>query len=92
MVPSIPSETSWFDTHPPLFKRVGALKKANLKGVLKLDAPATVLFKDFDELCKMATIDLYQMILGAHLQPEHLVETRIADPATVKKNGALPRI
>lgn len=85
------SKTSWFDTHPPLFKRVGALKKANLKGVLKLDAPATVLFKDYDELCKMATIDLYQMILGKHLQPEHLVPTKIADPAAVKKSGALPR-
>jgi hypothetical protein len=40
----------------------------------------------------MATIDLYQMILGKHLQPEHLVPTKIADPATVKKSGALPRV
>lgn len=71
------AESSWFDTHPPLFKRVAALKKAKLKGVLKLDAKATVLFKDFDELSKMATIDMYQSILGPALQPEHLVETKV---------------
>jgi hypothetical protein len=56
---------------------VAALKKAKLQGVLKLDAPATVLFKDFDELSKMATLDTYQSVLGNALQPEHLVETKI---------------
>ena len=70
-------ESSWFDTHPPLFSRVGALKKAKLKGVLKVDGPATLLFKDFDEASKMATIDMYQSLLGDQLQPEHLVETKI---------------
>lgn len=65
--------TSWFDSHPPLFKRMAALKKANLRGVLTLDAPATCVFKDFDELCKFVTIDTYQSILGPHLEPEHLV-------------------
>ena len=70
-------EASWFDTHPPLYQRVAALKKSKLKGVLKLDAPATVLFKDFDELSKMATLDTYQSILGDALQPEHLVETKV---------------
>jgi Zn-dependent protease with chaperone function len=70
-------EASWFDTHPPLYKRVAALKKAKLQGVLKLDAPATVLFKDFDELSKMATLDTYQSVLGNALQPEHLVATKV---------------
>jgi Zn-dependent protease with chaperone function len=69
-------ETSWFDTHPPLFKRIAVLKKSKLQGVLKLDAPATFLFRDFDELCKLATIDLYQTVLGTALQPEHLVPVR----------------
>jgi hypothetical protein len=43
--------------------------------VLKLDAPATCLFRDFDELCKLATIDVYQSVLGQALKPEHLVPT-----------------
>jgi len=70
-------EASWFDTHPPLYKRVAALKRAKLQGVLKLDAKATVLFKDFDELAKMATLDTYQSVLGNLLQPEHLVATKV---------------
>jgi Zn-dependent protease with chaperone function len=78
---ALTAETSWFDTHPPLFVRVGALMKAKLIGVLKIDAPATVIFKDFDELSKMATIDLYQNVLGSTLQPEHLVPT----PSVVTK-------
>jgi Zn-dependent protease with chaperone function len=70
------SEASWFDTHPPLYKRVAALKKSKLQGVLKLDAPATCLFKDFEELSKLATLDTYHSVLGERLQPEYLVETK----------------
>ena len=77
------SEASWFDTHPPLYKRIATLKKARRTGVLKLDAPATVLFKGFDELCKFATLDLYQSVLGNALQPEHLVATNVAVSAKI---------
>jgi Zn-dependent protease with chaperone function len=70
-------EDSWFDSHPPLFKRVAVLKKSGLQGVLRLEAPATCLFKDFDEFSKLATLDTYQSVLGPLLQPEHLVEAKI---------------
>jgi hypothetical protein len=70
-------EDSWFDSHPPLFKRVAALKKSKLQGVLRLEAPATCLFKEFDEWCKLATLDTYQSILGGLLQPECLVEAQV---------------
>ena len=69
-------EASWFDTHPPLFKRIAALKRSKLKGALRLDGPATCLFKDFDELSKLATLDTYQSLLGDNLRPEFLVPTR----------------
>ncbi len=52
------------------------LKKSRIPGILKLDAPPRVLFKEYDELCKLATIDVYQSILGQRLQPEHLVPTQ----------------
>jgi Zn-dependent protease with chaperone function len=78
-------DANWFDTHPPLFKRVAALKKAGAPGILKLNAPATILFKDFDELCKMATIGLYRIILGDALQPEFLVPSAL--PATAGTGG-----
>jgi Zn-dependent protease with chaperone function len=78
-------DTSWFDTHPPLFVRVGKLKKAKLSGLLKLDASATCLFRDFDELSKVTTIRLYQTILGDKLQPEHLVPTQVPVSTPVKR-------
>ncbi|HVT81362.1 MAG TPA: M48 family metalloprotease [Phycisphaerae bacterium] len=81
-------EESWFDTHPSLFKRVAVLKKSKIKGVLKLDAPATVLFKDFDELCKLATIKLYLTALGENLQPEHLVPVHLAPAGATKASKA----
>ncbi|MDB5325802.1 MAG: heat shock protein HtpX [Phycisphaerales bacterium] len=85
-------ESRWFDSHPPLFKRIAALKKARLKGVLKLDAPATCLFKDFDELSKYVTIDAYQSILGPKLQPEHLVEVDMpVSPAASTAHRPRPR-
>jgi Zn-dependent protease with chaperone function len=72
------ADSTWHDSHPPLFKRVAALKKHGLQGVLKIDADATCLFRDFDELCKMATIDAYQSIVGKALKPEHLVPVTLA--------------
>lgn len=80
------AEASWFDTHPPLYKRVGALKKQKLQGVLKLEAPAVALFKDFEELSKLATIDFYQAVLGKALQAEHLSASATAFSAPVIKD------
>jgi Zn-dependent protease with chaperone function len=84
------ADARWFDTHPPLFQRVGALKKAGTKGVLKLKAPATCLFRDFDELCKLATIRMYQTALGDKLQPEHLVPTDVSVLKSAKKPMRAP--
>lgn len=70
-------DAHWFDTHPPLFKRVASLKRARVQGVLRLNAPATFLFRDFTELCKMASLSLYIGALGKALKPEHLVPTNI---------------
>jgi Zn-dependent protease with chaperone function len=69
------ADTSWFDTHPPLFKRIAALRKARFAGVMTINAPATELFKEFDELSKLATIDFYDSIVGKALKPEYLVTT-----------------
>jgi hypothetical protein len=77
-------EDSWFDSHPPLFKRVATLKKAGYAGVMKINGPASVLFKDFDEVCKFATLDLYSTVLGPALQPEHLVPTKVPTPAVAR--------
>jgi Zn-dependent protease with chaperone function len=79
-------DTRWFDTHPPLFQRAGALKKLQQSGVLRIDAPATCLFRNYDELCKMTTINLYQSSLGEKLQAEHLYPVeQFIRPATPAK-------
>ena len=87
-------DARWFDTHPPLYQRVATLTKANTPGVLKLDAPATCLFRDFDELCKLATIRIYQLSLGDKLQAEHLVPVTLKSvtaPATPAAEKPLPK-
>ena len=67
-----------FHTHPPLFKRVAIMKTLKLQPLLKLKAPATILFKDFEELSKMATIQLYGAVLGKALRAEHLIPTDVS--------------
>ena len=79
------ADAKWFDTHPPLFKRIAEVKRAGLPGVLRIDAPAACLFRDFDELCKMATIGQYQAAFGDKLQPEHLYPTSV--PAAAVGSG-----
>lgn len=61
---------------------MAALKKSKLQGVLKIEAPATCLFKEFEELSKMATLDLYQSVLGDNLKPEYLVATKLPAPVS----------
>jgi hypothetical protein len=51
---------------------------------MKINGPASVLFKDFDEVCKFATLDLYSTVLGPALQPEHLVPTKVPTPAVAR--------
>lgn len=77
------AESSWFDTHPPLYQRIGRLKKAKWKGVMKLNGKSELLFKEFDELCKLSTMSLYHDALGDALKPEYLAPTNIpsAKPA-----------
>ena len=83
------ADARWFDTHPPLFRRIAVLKRAADPGVLRVDAPAAVLFRDFDELCKLATIGMYQASpIGPKLKPEHLVPAVVpADPVPVDPPG-----
>ena len=45
------------------------------RGLLAMKA---TVFRDFAELCKMATLGFYQGVLGEHLQPEHLYPAKVA--------------
>ena len=69
-------KTEWFMTHPSTPERIEAAKRENAPGIFHVDAPATVLFSDFEGLCKMATLYYYQGVIGPDVTPNNLVATK----------------
>jgi Zn-dependent protease with chaperone function len=69
------AKTGRFSTHPCDRDRIAAARRLNPKPVFSLDIPAGHLFKDFKELCRMASIKFYQLNLGKALKAEHLYTT-----------------
>ncbi|MEA2736529.1 MAG: hypothetical protein QOE14_2980 [Humisphaera sp.] len=68
-------KTGWFDTHPANADRnKSALREASA-GIFAVSAPATALFKNYDELAKRATVAFYHETLGNAVRREHLVST-----------------
>ena len=73
------SKSGWFDSHPSDAARIRAATRLNAEGVLggpAGDAPASSLFADFAERCKLASVVMYREQLGDALRPEHLVPTQ----------------
>jgi Zn-dependent protease with chaperone function len=73
-------KTGWLDTHPCDAARVAAVRRRNAPGVFPAlppdsEPPASVLFNDFDDLCRAATMDFYREMLDRGLHPENLVTT-----------------
>jgi hypothetical protein len=58
------SNTGWFDTHPADKERIASAKREAAPGVFHVDAPAGVLFGDFDKLCRSVTAEFYRESLG----------------------------
>ena len=65
-------------THPSSSDRVAAARKLDKPGIIEMEGPATQLFADFAERCKMATLLMYKRRLGDQLQAEHLVSAEAA--------------
>ena len=49
-----------FDTHPPDAQRIASAKAAGSAGTFRFDGPASALLGDNREVCRQATVDLYQ--------------------------------
>lgn len=58
------SNTAWFDTHPADKDRIASAQREAAPGVFHVDAPAGVLFSDFDKLCRNVTGEFYRESLG----------------------------
>ena len=67
------SKTHWLDTHPADSARIASARRENSVGVFQYEAPAAVLFSDFDALARNVTWDFYRGILRApSLKPSDL--------------------
>ncbi|MBK8978741.1 MAG: M48 family metallopeptidase [Planctomycetes bacterium] len=62
-----------FDTHPRTVDREAAARAIGDDGVFAIDAPARILFDDFERLCRDATARHYRERLGRGLRDAELV-------------------
>ncbi len=69
--------TKWYDTHPATADRVAAAQAGRHAGLLTLTAPATALFREFDELCRRASFNYYQAVLPDNLTRANLAPTEV---------------
>ncbi len=66
------AKTGIFDTHPCERDRIAHSRAEDDPGIFRLAGPASVLFKDFEGLCKKSTLDHYKKVLGIMVSAEQL--------------------
>jgi len=64
--------TGVFDTHPADHQRIASARREDAPGVFQHEGPARLLFRDFEALCRLATTDYYEGLLGDEVRPEQL--------------------
>ena len=79
------STTGWFDSHPADPDRVRAVEREAAPGIFKLKAPASILFRDFDELSRRATVAFYFQAIGPEFRPQNIVATEEIVAASTKR-------
>ena len=89
-------KTGAFDTHPCDMERIENAKLEKTDGVFEIEGPANLLFRDFANLSRNTTWDLYRDLFGIRIDPKRLQsidsliaesEQKIAerdDPGTIK--------
>lgn len=78
---------SWWSTHPSDQARVEAAQREDAPGLFHCAGPASILFTDFDGLCRNVTWDLYRGLFGVHFDPKSMdaTEMLLAREAAVAK-------
>jgi len=69
------SRTKLFDTHPSTRNRIASVKRLQAPGVIHDDVPASRLFRNFDVVCKAATLVYYREVLGPGVTTGNLIDT-----------------
>lgn len=67
------SRTYMLATHPSDRIRIQRTRSENEPGIFHLAEPASVLFVDFDALCREVTFTFYQGLIGPEVRREHLL-------------------
>lgn len=55
------AKRSWHQTHPPDYLRIAAAERLDAPGAFHVDGPASLLFRDFDRLCREVTFQHYKL-------------------------------
>lgn len=66
-------ERSLFATHPPDGERIDSAHREETEGVFRIEAPARVLFRDFEKSCAETTAYVYRNLFGVAVKDEQLV-------------------
>lgn len=95
-------ESSLFDTHPSPSERLASTNKERCDGAINLDLPATSLFSDFEEVCRLTTRAHYQLSIATDPSEIELIsvaevmeqegELKSGEEATGRYFGAMPSI
>jgi hypothetical protein len=65
--------TGLFDSHPCFKERLASARKENAPGIFHLDKPGTVLFRNYQKLAALASLDLYKQMFGKRVKRSSLV-------------------
>lgn len=83
----------FFDTHPAHGERLASAHRANAPGVIHLNVPATLLFKDFDRTSRGVTREFFGKLLGKRVVRDAFVPaTTFLEGETTHNSGTRSEI
>ena len=66
-------KSGFLSTHPATGMRIRRARRADEPGILHIEEPASILFVDFESLCREVTFACYQDLIGPAVCREHLL-------------------
>lgn len=79
----------WFTSHPSPNQRIAAAESHGQEGVCQLTIETRQLWTDFDALCRQATIDFYEQVLGRSFDRRYLVPAQDVRETARVRSGQL---
>lgn len=62
-------------THPANRDRIASAARERAPGLFQIEAPATVLFQDYDRTAREVTLAFYKNVIGPEVEPKNLIPT-----------------